>query len=553
MLILGISGLRHHSTAALVRDGAVLAACEEAKLSGRATPVGIPRQAIRFCLEKTGASSNDVDGIALDGHPWRLWGRELGSRVTRVPQDVRMLQEMFPRAEIVYHDHHPSHAAATFFGSGFERALILTLDSGGAWESAMLAAGEGTEIRPLLGASFPDSPGFLYSQVTTMLGWRAGDDEHRTQWLSTTSRTAGKPGRREVFDRIFAPLHRGELRIEHDYLNPDVSETVCLSTSLLSDLGVPAGDWRNVASMAEDARAGIAAALQASLEDAVVALASRWREKTGATALCFGGGVAFNALLVEALASRAGFATGFVSPVAGNAGCAMGAAWLSGVAKGVRPRGDLFTPYLGPSFSPQQIKDFIDNCRVPYRNLSWPQMIQEISEKLAAGSFVGWFQGAAEFGPRALGNRSILAAPANEWVKENLNAFTKRRESFRPLAASVVEEQAGEFFEFPWSSPGGTSPPSFLGTVSRVKDPEAIPGLAFAGNRARVHVVSRAVNRQFHELLMRVGQVTGRPLLINTSFNAPGEPLVVSPQEALKVFFSTGIDALVLGDFLITK
>ena len=354
--------------------------------------------------------------------------------------------------------------------------------------------------------------------------------------------------RREVFDRIFAPLHRGELRIEHGFLNPDVSESVCLSGSFLKELGVPAGDWRNVASMPEESRAGIAASLQVSLEDAVVALASAWREKTNTTALCFGGGVAFNALLVEALASRSGFAAGFVSPVAGNAGCAMGAAWLSGAAKGVRPRGDLFTPYLGPSFSPQQIKDLLDNCRLQYRNLSWPQMIQEVSEKLAAGGFVGWFQGAAEFGPRALGNRSILAAPANEWVKENLNAFTKRRESFRPLAASVVEERAGEFFEFPW-----TSPASFLGTVSRVKDPEAIPGLAFAGNRARVHVVSRTVNRQFHDLLTRVGQVTGRPLLINTSFNAPGEPLVVTPQEALKVFFSTGIDSLVLGDFLITK
>lgn len=527
-----------------MRDGEVLAACEEAKLGGRAAIAGIPRQAIHFCLQKAGASAADVDAIALDGHPWRLWGNELRLRATSVPRDLRVLAEMFPRAEVMYHDHHRSHAAAGFFGSGFDRSLILTLDSGGEWESAMLALGEGNEIRPLATANFPDSPGFLYSQVTMMLGWRAGEDEHRTQWLSTT----GKPTRREVFDRIFAPLHRGELKIESGFLHPDVSEAVPLTAAFLQELGVPDGDWRNAATMPQEARAAIAASLQASLEDAVVALAAVWRKKTDATHLCFGGGVAFNALLVAALASRAGFVDGFVSPVAGNAGCALGAAWLSGAVRGDRPRGDLFTPYLGPSFTSQQVKDLLDNCRLPYRNLPWPQMVQEVADRLAEGRFVGWFQGAAEFGPRALGNRSILAAPADEWVKENLNAFTKRRESFRPLAASIVEEEAATYFDFPW-----TSPPSFLGSVSRVKDPGAIPGLAFAGNQARVHVVTRAANRPFHELLTRVGQVTGRSLLINTSFNAPGEPLVVSPADALKVFFSTGIDVLILGDFLISK
>jgi carbamoyltransferase len=175
-------------------------------------------------------------------------------------------------------------------------------------------------------------------------------------------------------------------------------------------------------------------------------------------------------------------------------------------------------------------------------------LIQEVVERMAQGGFVGWFQGPAEFGPRALGNRSILAIPQDEWVKENLNAFTKRRESYRPLAASVIEEEAGKYFEFPWESPV-----TYLATVARVKDPSAIPGLAFGGNRARVHVVSRDTNRLFHDLLLKVGQQTGRPLVINTSFNAPGEPLVVTPREALRVFYSTGIDVLAMGEFLISK
>jgi carbamoyltransferase len=565
MLILGISGLRHHSTASLVRDGEVLAACEEGKLTGRADPSGLPRKAMQYCLEKAGAAPSEVQAVAMDTHPWRLWGSEMGFRAAKFLQsplastyygiesfnhireqlnNVRLLREMYPQAEIAYCDHHRSHAAAAYFASGFERSLVLTLDSGGAWGSGFLGIGEGTEIRPLASATFPDSPGFLYSQITGMLGWRINADEHRTQWLSTI----GKPDRRQVFDRIFEPMRGGELRIQQGCFNSGVAEVVCLSRPFLKELGLADGNWRKAATMPEEWRSGIAASLQAALEDAVVSMVSSWREKTGVSALCFGGGVAFNALLVEALAGRAGFAQGFVSPVAGNSGCALGAAWLYGLSKGIAPRGTPFSPYLGPSFSPQYIKDFLDNCRLTYRNLTQPQMIQAVTDKLAAGSFVGWFQGAAEFGPRALGNRSILAAPTDEWVKENLNAFTKRRESFRPLAASVVEEQASEFFEFPWSSP-----PSFLGTVAKVKDPGAIPGLAFSGNRARVHVVSRTANRQFHDLLMRCGQVIGRPLLINTSFNAPGEPLVVTPQEALRVFYSTGIDCMALGDFLIGK
>lgn len=565
MFILGISGLRHHSTAALLRDGEILGACEEAKLTGRRNPSGLPRQAMKFCLEHGGASPEDIEVLALDVHPWRLLGSELGFRAAKFFQapmasvyygiessnrarellnNLRLLGQIYPRARVCHLEHHRTHAAAAFFGSGFERALVVTLDSGGGSESGLVALGEGLSLRPLASSRFPHSPGFLYTQVTALLGWRPGEDEHRTQWLNTV----GRPEKREIFRRVLAPFHRGELRLDPGCFNAGISEIVCLSREFLEELGVPGGDWRKAVELPQEWRANLAASLQAALEDAVVALATFWRERTGAEALCFGGGVAFNTLLVEALAQRAGFARGFVSPVAGNAGCAIGAAWLVFAERGVRPPAAPFSPYLGPSFDPQQMKDVLDNSRLRYRNLPQPQLIQATAELLANGSFVGWFQGPAELGPRALGNRSILAAPRDEWVKENLNAFTKRRESYRPLAASVTEEVAGELFEFPWPSPA-----TFLGTVARVKDPAAIPGLAFEGDRARVHVVSRANNRLFHELLTRVGQLCGRPLLINTSFNAPGEPLVVTPQEALRVFYSTGIDSLAMGNFLISK
>ncbi len=565
MLTMGISGLRHQASAALLRDGEVLAACEEAKLTGRRNPSGLPRLAIKFCLERAGATENDVEALVLDVHPWRLLGGELGFRAAKLTSaplasayygiesfnrtrvllnNLRLLNEIFPRAQVVHLDHHQSHAASSFFASGFERALVLTLDGGGGTQCGMVALAEGTTLRSLAASQFPHSPGFLYSQITVMLGWRDGEDEHRTQWLSTV----GRPKFKDVFASLFAGFKKGGLHMDTRCFNAGVAERVCLSEGFLKELGVPDGDWRKAAGLSEEWRADLAASLQTALEDAVVALARYWRERTALKDFCFAGGVAFNALLIDALAERSGFSQGFVSPVAGNAGCALGAAWLHSVSRGVRPKAAPFSPYLGPAFSPEQIKDVLDNCRLQYRNFTPPQLVQEVAERLVAGNFVGWVQGPAEFGPRALGNRSILALPADEWVKENLNAFTKRREGFRPLAASVIEENAGEFFEFAWSSP-----PSYLGTVARVKDPKAIPGLAFAGNRARVHVVSRSANRQFHDLLVRVGQLSGRPLLINTSFNAPGEPLVVTPQEALRVFYSTGIDCLALGEFLISK
>jgi carbamoyltransferase len=564
-LCLGISGMRRLSTAAIVRRGQAVAACEEAKLAGRAGAPGLPREAIRFCLERAGAGTADVTTLALDEHPWKLWGSEVGFRLakfTRAPKasvyygiesfnrirellnNERLLTEMFPNARIEYVDHHAAHAAAAFYPSGFERALILTLDSGGAFTSGQVAGGQGASITPHRAARFPNSPGFLYSQVTTMLGWRAGHDENRTQWLSTT----GQPRYRAAFDAVLAPLKRGELRIDQRCFNRGVSETVCLAPAFVRELGVAGGDWRPVKRLPLEQRADIAASLQAALEDAVVALAAFWRERTGHERLCFGGGVAFNSLLVGALAERAGFGDGYVSPAAGNAGSALGAAWWLAAAGGERPDAASFTPWLGPSYTAQQLKDLLDNCRLPYRNLTPPQLVQEVAERLAKGAIVAWFQGPAEIGPRALGNRSILCAPADEWVKENLNAFTKRRESYRPLAASVIEESAAEYFEFPWRSPV-----TYLGTVARVKDPAAIPGLAFGGNQARVHVVSRQANRPFHELLTRVGQITGRPLLINTSFNTAGDPLVVTPQDALRVFYSTGLDCLALGDFLLAK
>ncbi len=572
MLVLGISGLSHQATAALLRDGEILAACEEAKLIGRRSPHGVPNKAIAFCLNKAGATADDVEAVAVDLQPLRLLGRELVFRGRKFPiaplasvlhgiaglnrarlelRDLRTLRELFPKARFTAVDHHYAHAAYAYYPSTFDRALVLTLDGGSAMRAAQVALAEGDGIRPLADGTFPHSLGLLYSEITALLGWDPADDVHRTVWLSTI----GEPEFGDVFRRILAPFHRGELRLKADCFSSSASGRVRLSEKFLSAIGLqprskgrPRSPVTAAAAMPQSWRANLAASLQSEVEAALVELAEHWRQRTGAETLCLGGGVAFNVLLADALATRTGFRDGFVPPAAGNAGCAIGGAMAVTQAAGVSLRRCMLSASLGPAFSGQEIKDILDNCRLRYRHQAMPQLVGAVAELLAGGSFVGWFQGAAEFGPRALGHRSVLAAPRDHWVKENLNAYTKRREPFRPLAASVTEEAAARYFDYRWPAPA-----AYLASVARVKDAASVPGLAFAGDRARIHVVPRAGNKHYHELLTRVGELTGHPVLINTSFNEPGAPLAATPSEALRVFYSSGVDALAIGNFLIQK
>lgn len=562
MLALGISGLSRQSTAAIVRDAEILAACEEAKLIGRRSPRGVPQKAIALCLKRAGASASDIETVALDLHPMRVPAssgsrRKRGAAISLAAlldsegsqrgrsdlRDARMLRESFADADIVSVPHSHALAAFAYYPSGFDRALILTLDSGPN-QTAAVAVGEGERIRTVAAAAFPHSPGVLFREITELLGWDPVEDVHRTIWLSTT----GEPEFAAAFRSVLAPLRRGQLRLNTDAFTMEAAAgRVRLSEKFLEAIGLE-GPPKKAAQMPEAWRANLAASLQAETEAAVAAFAEYWRKKTRTHTLCFGGGVAFNALLADALATRAGFRDGFIPPAAGDAGCAVGAAMVASVTAGASARRPLLSASLGPAFSGQEIKDILDNCRLHYRHLAMPQLIQVVAELLAEGSFVGWFQGAAEFGPRALGNRSILAAPRDNWVKENLNAYTKRRERFRPLAASVTEEAAPRYFQIQWPAAA-----AYLATTARVKDPGSIPGLAFAEDRARIHVVSRAANKHYHELLSRVGQLTGHPILINTSFNEPGAPLAATPGEALRVFYSSGVDALAIGNFLLQK
>ncbi len=563
MLILGISGLSHQSTAALLNDGAIVAACEEAKLIGRRSPSGLPHRAIEFCLKRAGARPEDVAGVSTDLQPIRLAGRELSFRGRKFPaaplrpvfeklagrrvlpeiRELRALQDSFPRAAFSAVDHCYALTAYAYYPSSFDRALILTLDSTLAPQSGVIALGEGDRITQLATARFPHSVGLLYSEITKLLGWEQVEENHRTAWLSTI----GQPEYQAVFRQILSPLYQGKLRLDTDWFNLSASGRIRLSEKVLTAIGLDAAG-KKAREMPQSWRANLAASLQAETEAALVHLAEVWRERTRTRHLCFSGAVAFNALLADALAWQTGFDDGFIPPAAGNAGCAIGAAMAATQSAGTAVERCAMSADLGPAYSGQEIKDILDNCRLRYTHQSLPQIVDTVAALLAEGLFVGWFQGAAEFGPRALGNRSILAAPKDHWVKENLNAYTKRREAFRPLAASVTEEAASRYFDYRWPAAAG-----YLATLARVKDPNSIPGLAFQGNRARVQVVTRAANKYYHDLLTRVGQLTGHPILINTSFNEPGAPLAATPGEALRVFYSSGIDALALGNFLVRK
>jgi carbamoyltransferase len=569
MLILGISGLSYQSTAALMKDGEVLAACEEAKLIGRRSPAGIPQKAIAFCLRKAGVVPEDVEGVALDLQPLRVLRGELAFRGRKFPvapaaslfhsiaglnrarlelRDLRRLQQTFPNARFSAVEHHYAHAAYAYYSSSFDRALVITLDGGSALHAGSVSVAEGEAIRPLLSVRFPHSVGLLYGEVTRLLGWDPGEDVHRTVWLSAT----GEPEYAGAFREVLEPLHRGDLRLKTHCFDHAASGRIRLSEAFLRKLGLEGANAQRLekaaTTMPETWRAAVAASLQSEAEAAVVALAEFWRKRTNTENVCFGGGVAFNALLADALARRTGFRQGFIPPAAGNAGCAIGTAMAAAQSAGVAVKRCIKSAALGPSYTGQEIKDILDNSRLRYTYHTAPQLVSAVAELLVEGLFVGWFQGAAEFGPRALGNRSILAVPKDHWVMENLNAYTKRREAFRPLAVSVTEEAAPSYFDYPWPAPA-----FYLATVARVKDPTSIPGLSFAGSRVRIHVVARSANRGYHELLSRVGQATGHPVLINTSFNEPGAPLAVTPGDALRVFYSSGVDALAIGNFLIRK
>jgi carbamoyltransferase len=515
--ILGIGGVLGDAAAAVIQDGRIAAAIEEAKLTRRHHPGHLPEAAIAACLGIAGIGPEHVDYVAL--------ARPLPQGAA-LPVALRM----FPKARLVSIDHHAAHAAAAYLTSPFDRATVITLDREGDLRCGGKWRGEANRLVLEEEILYPDSMGELYGRVTELLGFRRRADEHRVQWLSAT----GEPR----YQGVFAAIVRNH-SLDQSWFDAGPQRHGGFSARFFAELGFDA----NLAGKPR-ARADIAASMQKTLEDYVIRLAG------DAENVCLGGGVAWNALLISALESSGRFKGVFAQPAAGNAGTALGAAlnvWNEVLGESKRIDGGGYC--FGPTFTAPEIKQVLENCKLRFKVLATtPEMIGAAVDQLKENRIVAWMQGRMEFGPRALGDRSILASPQDPYSTENLNAFIKHREAVRKFAASVPAEIAAEYFD------AGTNA-RHLATVSRVREPyrEQFRGAILADNLVRVHTVSKEDNPLYWQLLHAFGKKTGLPVLYNTSFNLFGEPLVCTPRDAVRSFYSSGIDAMVVGNFLLEK
>ena len=541
MHILGISTLGRSSAVALIDEHSVLFASEEEKLSRQESP-DIPRLALERCLRENHTKAAELRGIALAERSAPT-GRSRNRR--KRPERSALQQQLFnllrggPRP--AHFDHHLCHAASAYYTSGYDRALILSLDEGTNSLAGKILSGDGDEIRTLHSLKFPDSFGWFYSRVTELAGLRPHKDEHKLQWLSKD----GQPEYLQVFRKLFNWKANGLPVLNRRYFDAGPDHRGIFAPQLYRELGLSSRENAPNAVV----RANLARSAQDYLEEVVLQLAANFQEETGTHSLCVAGGVFQNVLLVRALETRSAFGHVYVQPVAGNAGTALGAAYLSRKKiKGHSGRGPLTTLALGMQADSQEIKAVLDNCKITYRYLSGEeQVVEEAIQLLQRDKIVAWCQGRTEFGHRALGDRSLLASPFSEYVVENVNQFIKHREEFHPFALSVPAERAGEYFE-------ASANCRFMASLGTLKRPVAgLERFAFLGNLVRVHTVEQNDNPLFWKLLHKFRESAAAPILVNTSFNLFGEPLVTDPRGAVRSFYCAGVDALALGPFLLVK
>jgi carbamoyltransferase len=527
MIILGIGGVMGDAATAVLRDGELVAAVEEAKLVRRYTPwdgrvqANPPAHSIATCLDLAGANPEQVDAVAV---------------VRPVPESefYLKLRSQFPASRIVVVEHQQAHAASAYFPSPFDEATVLTLDRAGDFRCGSRWHGAGAHMTLEQEQYFPDSMGDLYGRVTELLGLNANADEHKVQWLSVCG-----DGRFEaLFEEILCISDSGPCldrsffstgRLRHGGFGPRFYERLGL---------------RDGAAIPEALRAPLAAGIQRAVERSVLRMAGQGRN------LCLAGGLGLNALLVSALENQSGYENVFVQPVASNSGTAVGAVLETwhGVYRQER-RVRLETLCLGPAYNAGETKQVLENCKLRFRYLvTTGEVIDTAVAQLNENKIVAWMHGRMEFGARALGNRSILASPLDPYSAENLNAFIKHREPFRKFAASVPAELVSDYFEV---GPNAR----YLSTVGRVRPEhrEKFAAAILAGDLVRVHTVARSENPLYWTLLHAAGRATGLPVLYNTSFNLFGEPLVCTPRDAVRSFYSSGIDAMFVGNFFLQK
>jgi len=577
MIILGINAYHANASAAIVVDGRLVAAVEEERLNRIKYAAGFPAQAIQFCLDQVGAKLKDVDHIAVPRDPWARVGTKLRfalrmprfalerirvmKRFAGIREDLAAAFQRDPseiRAQLHRIEHHAAHMASTFFVSPFDQAAVLSADGLGDFASSMCAIGEGPKMRVLGEVTFPHSLGMYYTALTQYLGfWKFGD-EYKVMGLAAY----GQPEYLDEFRRIVRADGPLSFRLSLPYFThqtegPDMSWREADRTPVLGRIFSPylekrLGPARQPGEPLTERHRNVAATMQAALEEVLTSYWKGLAAKSGQRALCLAGGVAFNCVANGKIFDQTPFERVYVQPAAGDAGLSVGAAFAVQHQILGRPREfRMDHAYWGPQFTAEEIRRVIDRIDssdgVAIEEQQEPELCRITARHIAAGKIVGWFQGAAEWGPRALGNRSILADPRRPEMKDILNRRIKHREIFRPFAPSIVEEAVGDFFEKTHPSPFMT----FAYPVRPEKRQE-IPAPTHVDGTARLQTVNRSASPLYWKLLRAVGDETRVPVVLNTSFN-DNEPIVCRPEEALECFRRTHMDVLVLGNFIVER
>ena len=591
MHILGVSCYYHDAAAALLRDGQLVAAAEEERFSRVKHDFGFPAHAIRFCLRQAQVDAKDLDYVVFYERPFRKLDRLLVSVLQTYPKSWKVFRESMigwmldklwiastlqseldiSREKILFSDHHLSHAASAFLCSPFSEAAILTVDGVGEWLTAAAGTGRDTRIQLTKQAEFPHSLGLLYSAFTAFLGFEVNEGEYKVMGMAPY----GTPRYVDKVWKLVRQNDDGSFSLDMDYFCFHYSTDKMFNRKFVElfgeprpvnapfftePTGYPKYFGERPPDYSEQCRvnqhyADIAASIQRVTEDLLVGMAKHLQQETGLKKLCMAGGVGLNSVANTRILREAGFDELFIQPAAGDSGGALGAAlWAYHSVLG-KPRSfQMEHAYWGQQFCPSDISSLLREQNIPHREARHPdELLDSVTEFLQAGKVVGWYQGRFEWGPRALGNRSILADPRNPEMKDIVNSKIKFREPYRPFAPSVLAEAASRYFDLDGAL--NQYPPRYMLYVTPVRPQHhtTLPAITHVDGSARLQTVFREQNPLYYGLIERFGQATGVPVVLNTSFNLRGEPIVTTPANAYSTFSRSQMDCLVLGNFLVEK
>ncbi len=567
MNILGISCYFHDAAACIISEGKVIAMAEEERFTRKKHDFKFPINAINYCLKEAKLNPNDLDYTIFYEKPFLKFERIINQVIENYPKAWKVFKEALPywlkeklwlksliqdklnyEGEILFCEHHLSHAASAYFASPFTESAIITYDAVGEWTTCTVGYAKGNDIKLLYEIIFPHSIGLLYSTFTAFLGFEVNEGEYKVMGMAAY----GKPIYLDKIQKIVRVFDDGSFELDLSYFAYHYSADKMFSKKFCEIFGDPKPPEKS--HILDEKSANIAASIQLFTEELILKIANFAYKETGCENLCIAGGVALNSKANGRLIYESPFKRIFIQPQAGDGGGALGAAlFLYHSILGKERKFLQKHVYYGPEFSNEDIEKALKEKGINYKKMEEEKLIDYVSNALIKGKVCGWFQGRMEWGPRALGNRSILADPRIGKMKDIVNKKVKFREPFRPFAPSVLYEKAEDFFELIHKEEN--FPYKFMLATANVKEDkrEKIPAVTHKDGTARLQVVEKDINPLYYALIEKFEEKTGIPVLLNTSFNLKGEPIVCTPEDALNTFIKSGMDLLCIGNYIVEK